>query len=262
MYNYNFIQNTKKINPSDLLIKIKRILPKYLNGITDNVALSILKIIEKTNSKHHMLETGTGASTIAFFIGAVLKKKKFYTFDPNPEKLETVKQIINSSICEHLKINISDYWIPIMSSSTNEYTGIKLLKEKKKKIAFSFLDSEHTLFNLNKELDLFFDLIPDKFYVGIDDAHMRYKRVNIDYVNLIRSRAKFKKIFISDNTCHDFSIEVLNKLKKNFKKVKIIKPIKKLNSKNDPYYSYYQDIIFKPDERKVHYAYFYSIIKG
>ena len=77
MYNYNFIQNTKKINPSDLLIKIKRILPKYLNGITDNVALSILKIIEKTNSKHHMLETGTGASTIAFFIGAVLKKKNF-----------------------------------------------------------------------------------------------------------------------------------------------------------------------------------------
>ena len=262
MHNYSFIINPKKFSKKDLLLNIKKILPKYLNGIPDRVALSILKTIEKTNSKHNILETGTGASTIAMFLGVILKKKKLFTFDTNQAKLDTIKQIMNSIICEPLNIDINDYWVPILSNSTNPYIGIKSLKSIKKKFDFCFLDSEHTLINLNDELDLFFDLTPDKFYIGIDDGHMRYKWVNIDYVNLIRSRAKLKKISISDNICQKFSTEVFKKLKKKFKKVKIVETVKKYHSKKDLYYEYYQNIIFKPGERKVHHSTFYEVIKG
>ena len=120
-----------------------------------------------------------------------------------------------------LHIDINDYWVPILSNSTNPYIGIKSLKSIKKKFDFCFLDSEHTLINLNDELDLFFDLTPDKFYIGIDDGHMRYKRVNIDYVNLIRSRAKLKKISISDNICHNISDCISRSGNQKFSKNKI-----------------------------------------
>ena len=81
MYNYKLIDNPKKINPNKLLIEIKKLLPKYLNCIPDNSALSILEVIKKTNRNNLMLETGVGVSTIALFIGSYLKKKIGYSFD-------------------------------------------------------------------------------------------------------------------------------------------------------------------------------------
>ena len=78
MYSYQLF-NKKKINYSLLLLDIKKLLPKSLNSIPDNAALSILEIIKKTNKKNYMLETGVGASTIAFFLGSFLRKKKFFS---------------------------------------------------------------------------------------------------------------------------------------------------------------------------------------
>ena len=129
MYNYKLFKNEKNLKPKVLLLKIKKLLTKYLNSIPDNAAISIFEIIKKTNGKNLMLETGAGASTIAMFLGSYIKKKKFYTFEVSSEKISTIKKIINESICENLRINITDYWVPICRNSLCEYAGIKALKD-------------------------------------------------------------------------------------------------------------------------------------
>ena len=77
MFNYRLIDNPKNINANKLLIEIKKLLPKYLNCIPDNSALSILEVVKKTKKKNLMLETGVGVSTIALFLGSYLKKNSF-----------------------------------------------------------------------------------------------------------------------------------------------------------------------------------------
>ena len=93
MYNYKLLDNLKKIkaNAKSLLLDIKKLLPKYLNCIPDNSALSILEIVKKTSKNNCMLETSVGVSTIALFLGSYLKGKKFYSFDINQDKISLIK---------------------------------------------------------------------------------------------------------------------------------------------------------------------------
>ena len=261
MYNYYLIKNPKNINANNLILEIKKLLPKYLNSISDSTALMILDTIKKTKKNNYMLETGVGASTIALFLGAYLKKKKFYSFDYSQEKISLIKQIINETICDRLKINISDYWTAIPSDSLCPYLGITSLIELNKNFDFCFLDSNHTLNHLTKELDYFISLTGNTFYFGIDDAHMKYKKVNIDYINLIRLKSNLKKLKINDNQSKEFHIEVLKKLKNIFKKTEIIKPTKKINSNKDIYYKYYGNLIFKPGEKNIHKTKFFFVKK-
>lgn len=261
MYNYQLIKNIKNFDSHQLLIDIKKLLPKYLNSIPNNSAISILETVKKCNKKNYMLETGVGASTIAIFIGSYLMNKKFYSFDYNPDKISVIKQIINETICDKLKIRISDYWIAIPAESLCPYAGISSLRELKKKFDFCFLDSSHNLEHLRKELNLFLKLTAKQFYVGIDDAHMNYKKINIDFINLIRSKSNLKKISVKDNKCKEFQIEIFEELKKNFRYTKIIKPVNNLNSINDIYFKYYGNLSRKPDEKKKHKTAFYFVKK-
>ena len=77
MYNYKLFSGNK-INLINLLLKIKKLLPKHLNCIPDKTAISLLNLTKKTNKNNYMLETGAGVSTIAMFLGAIAKKKKIF----------------------------------------------------------------------------------------------------------------------------------------------------------------------------------------
>ncbi len=93
---------------------------------------------------------------------------------------------------------------------------------------------------------------------------MNYKKVNIDYINLIRTKAGLKKILIKNNLSKEFYFEIYNHFKLQNYKIKIIKPYVKLNTKNDDYYKYFKDLVFKPDEKnkfKLHKTAFFSIRK-
>jgi hypothetical protein len=247
MYNY-LLLSSKKINYINLLLKIKRLLPKHLNCIPDKTAISIFNTIKKTNSKFHMLETGCGVSTIAMFLAAIHNKKKFYTFEQSQEKISIIKQIINETISEPLKLNISDYWTPIPTNSLCHYTGINSLTELKNKFDFAFFDSAHTREHLINEVDLYNKLAPNIFYIGLDDGHMNYKYVNIDYINLIRKKVGLKNIILKDNKCKKLYLELKQKLLIDFKNVKMIDMLNKKKLQKDAYFDYYKDLVYKPNE--------------
>lgn len=262
MYNYKlFLKN--KVNYIELLIKIKKLLPKHLNCIPDKTAISLFNTITKTKTKNYMLETGAGVSTITMFLAAIKNKKKFYTFEQSQEKLSIIKQVIHETIVDQLRLNLVDYWTPISTNSLCKYSGIYSLKELKKKFDFAFFDSSHSLEHLFNEVSLYTKLTPSVFYIGLDDGHMDYKYINLDYINIIRVKAGLKKIYLNDNKCKKFYLELYEMLKQKYKRVKMIEYLDKKKYKNDDYFKYYNNLIYKPGENTKEYiTSFYQIKKN
>ncbi len=249
MFDFKFKKPKTKNGYKNLLLNVKKILPKKINSITDGVAIDIFEnIINFTDSKKLMIETGVGSSTIAMFLACVYKNKKFYSFDPSDTKLSLIKNVINEAICENLIIKISDYWSPINSTSENIYTGINMLKDLRGKFDFVFLDSIHSYDHITSEIDNFLNLSSKNFVIGIDDTHLNYRKYNEAMINLIRTKNNFKPVNLKNNSMSlKLEFSIYNYLKKKLNKVVKIKS-KNQSSKKDKYIKYYGDIRIKPTE--------------
>lgn len=242
---YNYIYGTKKQileNPINFLIFVKRLLPKYVNSLPDTAVVSFYEILKNNNKNSNgIVETGVGASTVILFFFSYYFKKKLYTFDFNPDKISLIRKVIIESICLPLNININKYWQPIASDSLDKYTGIRCLKEFKKKVNFGFFDSAHSLNHLIKEIDVFCEISTKNFIIGIDDGEKKDNReFHYDYVNMIRNKIGLKNIKNPTfNKCNFFYKEIETYLKKSFKKTEKIKTFFEKNFKNDLYFNYF-----------------------
>ena len=249
MFDFKFEKPKTKNEHINLILNFKKILPKKINSITDGVAIDIFEnIINFTNSKKLMIETGVGSSTIAMFLACAYKNKKFYTFDPSDTKLSLIKNVINEAICENLNIKISDYWSPINSNSENIYTGMNMLKDLRGKFDFVFLDSIHSYEHITSEIDNFINISSKNFVIGIDDTHLNYRKYNEAFINLIRVKNNFKTVNIKNNSMSlKLEHSIYNYLKKKLNKVGKIKSKNQL-LKKDNYIKYYDNIRIKPTE--------------
>ena len=249
MFDYKFKKPKNKTEYINFLLNVKKILPKKINNITDGTAIDIFEnIVNYTDAKKLMVETGTGSSTIVLFLASVYRKKKFYTFDPSEAKLSIVKNVINEAICENLNIKISDYWSPISSNSENIYTGLNMLADLNGKFDFAFLDSIHSYEHIIEEINSFIKLTSQSFIIGIDDTHLDYRKHNEAFINLIRIKNNFDPIKIKNNRMNlKLEFSVFNYLKKKLKKVNKIKSKNQISSK-DKYIKYYGSIRIKPTE--------------
>ena len=91
MYDYNFrVGKSPKKNPEKFLIFIKRLLPRWANGISDSECVAIFKILKSLKQKKKkrlvLLETGCGASTLAMFLYCALYGGTMYSWDINGSK--------------------------------------------------------------------------------------------------------------------------------------------------------------------------------
>lgn len=240
MYDYYFSEKKKiKKNPEDFILFVKKLLPKSCNSFPDSQIIRIFRYLKK-NKINNMIETGTGSSTICFFMYAYLYKKNIYSFDIDQHKLSIVRQVINESICKPLNINLYDYWISVSSDSTSKYSGIACLKEKKEKFDFLFLDSEHTHEHVLKELNSFLELNIAKYSLVLDDSYMKYIKYNNGYINNIRLKLGLSKIQIKNNLSKNTCAQVVeNFLKSRGNKFKKEKNIELKRIKNDIYFHYF-----------------------
>ena len=112
MYAYNF-ESTQKIksSPEEFLIFVKRLLPRWVNGIPDSECLAIfkiLKILRKRKKKELvMIETGCGASSIAMFLHCAIYGGKMYSWDINGSKGSFIRTVISESICRVLNVDVN-----------------------------------------------------------------------------------------------------------------------------------------------------------
>ena len=115
MYDYNFESPQKiKRSPEEFLIFVKRLLPRWVNGIPDSECLAIfkiLKILRKRKKKELvMIETGCGASTIAMFLHCAIYGGKMYSWDINGSKGSFIRTVISESICRILNVDVNKIW--------------------------------------------------------------------------------------------------------------------------------------------------------
>ena len=112
MYDFYFTdkKNIKK-DPEKFLIFVKRLLPRWVNGIPDTECLAIFKLLEKLNKKNKkrlvLLETGCGASTIAMYLHCAIYGGKMFSWDTNASKGSFLRSVILESIDKVLKSSVN-----------------------------------------------------------------------------------------------------------------------------------------------------------
>ena len=115
MYDFSFDtkKNIKK-NPEEFLIFVKRLLPRWVNGIPDSECIAIFKVLELLKKKKKkqlvLLETGCGASSIAMFLHCALFGGKMYSWDTNASKGSFLRSVISDSIGRVLGVDVNKIW--------------------------------------------------------------------------------------------------------------------------------------------------------
>ena len=190
-------QNIKK-NPEEFLIFVKRLLPRWTNGIPDSECIAIFKVLkllkQKKKKKLTLLETGTGASTIAMFLHCALFGGKMYSWDANLSKGSFIRSVMSESMGKVLGVDVNKIFTFIPYNSVDKHVGIRVLKELNQKADFCFFDSLHTLNHVMLELKEFEIVTSSKFIAAFDDAYYTKKHSNDSYINMLRTKLGLKKI--------------------------------------------------------------------
>lgn len=249
---YDFYFGTREQIESDpvrFLLTIKRMLPRWPNGIPDSefIALyNLLDSIEKerphlTSSSHVLVETGSGASTIVLLYFAIRWNTELYSWDISGNKLSYLRGMLTDTLFKHFADkNIFNHWKYVPYCSTSEYAGIPILGEKGKHVSFCFLDSDHTWVNLKGELECLCPLLTPGSVVSIDDGNYRYRNVNEAYVNMLRHKHGLASVAIADNECATFHEETMSLLKARFAAVRDLQGgTYRKEYKDDIFWSYY-----------------------
>ena len=242
MYDFSF-ENKKNIkkNPEKFLIFVKRLLPRWANGIPDSECVAIFKTLKIMNKKKlTLLETGSGASTLAMFLYCALYGGKMYSWDTNASKGSFLRSVISESIGRILDTDVNRVWTFIPFNSTDPNIGIRVLKELNIKADFCFFDSWHTLDQVLLELKEFETIASPKFILAFDDAYYTKKRFNYSYINMLRTKLGLRLLKEpSYNVSKPFYVEIENYLKLKYRKVKKIKDYYKQNYKKDIFFEYF-----------------------
>lgn len=246
MYDFSFgdKKNIKK-NPEEYLLFVKRLLPRWANGIPDTECLAIYKILEilrnkNKNKKLVLLETGSGASSIAMFLHCALYGGKMFSWDTNASKGSFLRTVVSESIGKTLGVDPNKIWNFIPYNSTDKHIGISVLKELKQKANFCFFDSLHTYDHVLSELKDFLKVCDKKYALAFDDAYYTKKSVNYSYINMLRSKLNLKEIKEpKTNIIQAYYKEIEKYLFTKKIKYKKVENFYKKNYKKDIFFQYY-----------------------
>jgi len=236
-------------DPRTWLLTIKRMLPRWPNGIPDSEFLALFDLLNEfdyeaasSNDKRPVLvETGSGASTIVLLYFACKWNTRLYTWDIASTKLSFLRGVMNDTLFRYfLDKNIFNHWKYVAYDSTSQYAGIHLLKEINAVVCAAFYDSDHTWRNLEAEITATIPFFCDGAIVAIDDANYTYKNSNAAYVNMIRTKLGLPPVELMDNECRPFGEEVQALLSRHFNHVKNLDGGSyRKNYKDDVFWTYY-----------------------
>jgi len=244
---YDFYFGTKKDidkDPQKYLLTIKRMLPRWCNGIPDSEYLALYDVISSLNFPERpiFVETGSGASTIVLSYFALKTGGELYTWDTSGSKLFYLRSVLNDTLMRHFDDkNLNNHWKYIAFDSNSEFAGINILKELKKDVSACFFDSEHTLNVLMGEIEAICNVLADTAVIAIDDANYSYLKYNTAYINMIRKKLGLNTVAEpKGNIGRPFWTEVEEYLRAKFPAVEYIKDTYKKNYRSDLFWAYYK----------------------
>lgn len=242
MYDFNF--GTKEQiheEPEKFLLFVKRLMPRWVNGIPDSEAVAVFRTLEGLRGKDVVLvETGSGASSLILFLHCALYGGKFYSWDTNVSKGAFLRSVISDAIGRVLEVDVHKVWKFVGFDSINPHVGIPVLRELGEKIDFGFFDSWHTLDHLMNEIRAFESVASDRFILALDDAYYRKRSENYSYVNMLRNKLGLAPVEEPDsNVCEPFHVEVEGYLKKIYPEVIEVESSYKVDFERDVFFEYY-----------------------
>lgn len=239
---YDYIFGSKKYikkYPEEFLIFTKHLLPRYCNSIPDSMAITIFREVRKIkNKKGIILETGIGASTMSLFLACYLNKTSFISYEISKSKVSLFKKILKQSICKYLKINLNEIWKPITINSLNKKKGIPALK---KNVIFSYIDSDHNIKHIEKEILAIKKKIDNNSVFFFDDMNLQIQKKNYNLLDTIKYKKTLKNFKIQK---YQFNKKIFRNyfiqfLKTNFSRMYEINSYYKKNYKKDMYFKNY-----------------------
>ena len=95
--------------------------------------MGCLNLRKKQKKQLVLLETGSGASTLAMFLHCALFGGTMYSWDTNASKGSFLRSVISESIGRILSVDVNKIWTFIPFNSVDPNIGIRVLKELNKK---------------------------------------------------------------------------------------------------------------------------------
>ena len=229
-----------------LLLTVKRLLPKWLNGIPDCALLNVHRIIgdvaaraAEAGRRLVMVETGVGASTLAMVYAALKHDGLAFTWDPNSEKASQIRTLCTETIVRILGGDINAHWQLVGYASTSPEAGLPVLAEVVDHVDYFLHDGEHVWTTIVKELDAVAPLLVEGGAVAVDDAQYAYAHTNEFIVNIARRKLGLPDASFEDNRCGPIHKEVERYLLERWNSVESVAGFYRENYRDDIYYAYY-----------------------
>lgn len=242
MYDFSFGSIEKiKEDPEKFLIFVKRLLPRWANGIPDSECLAIFRVLNEFRGQNPVLiETGSGASSIAMFLHCALYGGEMYSWDTNGSKGSYLRSVVSESIGRVLGVDVHKIWKFIAFNSTDKNVGISVLSELGKQANFGYFDSWHTLDHLLDEISAFETVASKDFIIALDDAYFKKRHTNYQYVNMLRNKLALGPVTEPvDNICRPYYLEINDYLSERYRDVTFIEDTYKKEFKDDVFFEYY-----------------------
>lgn len=228
------------------LISIKRMMPRWVNSIPDSEFIALSKLLDEQGAsstpdrKLIAVETGAGASSLAFIFYAMKYNGLAMTWDLNGEKGSLIRTISTETIGNYFREHIEDHWKFVAFDSLSPYLGLPILNELVDHLDLFFHDSEHVWNTVKGELGIVIPLLRDGAIVALDDANQDYLHTNTAYINTFRKKLSLPAIERPEgNSSQPFYLETERYLRDRWSNVEHLPDLYKQKYLTDPYFAYF-----------------------
>jgi hypothetical protein len=228
------------------LISIKRMMPRWVNSIPDSEFIALAKLLDEQGAsstpdkKLIAVETGAGASSLAFIFYAMKFNGLAMTWDLNGEKGSLIRTVSTETIGNYFRKHIDEHWKFVAFNTLSPYLGLPILNELADHIDLFFHDSEHVWNTVKGELEIIMPLLGDGAVVALDDANQDYLHTNIAYINTFRRKLDLPAIKGPEgNTSQPFYLGIERLLHDSWESVEYLPDLYKQKYLTDPYFAYF-----------------------
>jgi len=243
MYDFYFGSDEEiQLDEGKFLLTIKRMLPRWINGIPDSEFLTIFEILQQKCRKDRpvLVETGVGASTVALLHCAFKYDGVLYSWDMAGPKGAYLRGVCTDTLQRYHKKDIFKHWKFIAYNSLSSHLGLPILTEVTERVDMCFLDSEHILQTLVGEIAAMNSLFADGSVVSIDDANYTWRHTNYAYINMFRRKLQLPELESPpDNIGPPFWMEVERYLTARWSTVTRVDEAYKNSFKEDLFWAYF-----------------------
>lgn len=226
------------------LVAIKRMMPRWVNSMPDSEFVALAQLLDERGAAAGQglvaVETGAGASTLAFVFYAMKHGGVAYSWELNSAKGSVIRQVCTETMGRHFRRPVDEYWRLVAFHSLSPHLGLPALRELTDHVDLFFHDSEHTWNTVRGELEALLPLLRDGSVVALDDANLDWLHTNVGYVNTFRRKLGLPDVEEPEgNRVEPFWVEAERLLSQSFELVEHLPDLYKERYRSDPYFAYY-----------------------